>query len=994
MSDERTLGRADLARRLEGKRGRALWRTLGELARDPEVTALLQREFPGLPPMAEALAEARLGRRRLLELMGASFALGGLAACGPTTVPDEAVPYVELPPGLVPGVARRFATAVTRGGFADGVLVTHQMGRPIRVEGNPDHPASLGALDPVIQASILDLYDPDRSQTVLSGGRIASANAFVTAVTERMDALAVRGGQGLRILSGAVTSPTLAAQMTALRQRFPEMQWHRWEADGRDTLRAGATLAFGRAVDTVPHLDRAKVILAIDSDLLDAAPGHLRHARDFARRRRAAEEGDAERMSRLYAVESVPTLAGARADHRFAARPDEIERAVRALAGELGAGPSDWKDLGPGWVAAVARDLGRNEGAALVHAGPAQPAAVHALVHAINDALGAPGRTLDRIDPVEADPVDHADSLAALVRDMRAGHVDTLVMLDANPVFTAPADLGFAEALGRVPLSVHLGTHVDETAMLSAWHVPMAHVFEQWSDARAFDGTATIIQPQLRPLWAGWSPHEMLAVLGGEPRPDGYGIVRNTWMQAARERGEADAESFWTEAVRVGVVAGTAATPVDVPLSGDLAAGLPAPPHGGGGMTVLFRPDPWLGDGRHANNGWLQELPRPLTTLTWGNAALVAPATAARLGLENGRVVELTTAAGTVRAPVWLMPGHAPDCVTVPFGFGRTVAGRVGKAVGFDAFRLRSRDALWQAAVDLRRTGDTQPLAATQHHQMIEGPDVVRAGTLDEFRHDPHFAQRPEPADSLYPPVAYPRNAWAMAINLNACIGCNACTAACQAENNIAVVGKEEVLRNRQMHWIRVDTWYSGEPDAPEETFFQPMTCMHCENAPCEVVCPVAATVHDTDGLNVMVYNRCVGTRFCSNNCPYKVRRFNYFDYSHDDPRLSMSWNPDVSVRARGVMEKCTYCIQRIREARIAADRDNRPIRDGEVTTACQQACPAEAIVFGDANDPDSAVRKRKASPLDYGVLTELNTRPRTSYQARLRNPNPDIQEA
>jgi molybdopterin-containing oxidoreductase family iron-sulfur binding subunit len=987
------LSRAALARRLDGKRGRDLWRTLDELAGEPEVAALLQNEFPGLP----ALHEAKVGRRRILQLMAASFALGGLAACGQTTVPDEAVPYVEVPPGLVPGLPRTYATAVTRGGYAAGVLLVHQMGRPIKVEGNPEHPASLGATDAIGQASILDLYDPDRSQAPLRQGRITSSDAFVTALTARSGQLAARGGEGLRLLTGTVTSPTLAAQIAALRQRFPALRWHRWEADGRDAERAGATLAFGRPVDTVLNVDKANVILAVESDFLDAAPGHLRYARDFARRRRAPEEGNPDGMSRLYAVESMPTLAGARADHRFVARPDEIETAVRALAAELNAGPADWKGAGPGWAAPVARDLARNRGAALVHAGAAQRAAVHALVHAINAALGAPGGTLTYIDPVEADPVDHAGSLADLVQDMTDGKVDTLLILGVNPVFTAPADLGFGEALRRVPMSVHLGTHVDETAAACSWHVPEAHEYERWSDARAYDGTVTILQPQLRPLWGGWSPHEILAVLGGEPRPNGYAIIRDAWMQEAQRRGEANAEAFWTDSVRSGVVRDSAAKPVDVAARGDIAGQLGAPQQAppSGTLTALFRPDPWLRDGRYANNGWLQELPRPLTTLTWDNAALIAPETARRLDLDNEDLVELRTSTGSsVRAPVWITPGHAPDCVTLPFGFGRTVAGRVGKDVGFDAFRLRPRDALWQlAGLQVRKTGKKAKLASTQHHQMIEGEDVVRSGTLDEFRGNPKFAQKPDPEESLYPAWEYKRNAWAMAINLNSCIGCAACTAACQAENNIAIVGKEEVLRNRQMHWIRVDRWFAGKPEMPDEIFFQPVPCMHCENAPCEVVCPVEATVHDTDGLNVMVYNRCVGTRFCSNNCPYKVRRFNYFNYSQDDPRLALSWNPDVSVRARGVMEKCTYCIQRIREARIAADRDDRPIRDGEIKTACQQVCPTEAIVFGDRNDPDSAVNKRKASPLDYGVLTELNTRPRTTYEARLRNPNPEIAE-
>ena len=974
---------------LAGQSGRALWRSLDELSREPAVLEILRAEFPGMPD----LADARVGRRRLLELMGASFALAGLSGCGPGEEADKAIPYVTMPSGLVPGVARHFATAVTRGGYADGVLAIHQMGRPVQLEGNPDHPASLGALDPIIQASILDLYDPDRSRTVLHAGRASSTNGMVKALVDRLPALAARGGDGLRLLTGTVTSPTLDRQIAALKQHFPAMQWHRWEADGRDTVRAGSVLAFGQPVDSVLHLDRAKVILTVESDFLDSAPGHLRYARDFARRRRAAEDGRPEEMSRLYAVESSPTLAGARADHRFAVRPDEVEAVVRALAAELGAGPAEWRQGAPGWLGAIARDLSANRGAALVHAGPAQPPAVHALVHAINDALGAPGQTVSHIEPVEADPVDHAQSIKGLVADMAAGRVDTLLILGANPVFTAPADLDFAAALGKVPLSVHLGTAPDETAVLCTWHVPEAHELERWGDARAFDGTVTIQQPQVQPLWGGWSPQELLAVLDGETRPDGYSIVRQSWME--RLQGKGDSAELWADTLRMGVMPDSAAAPVSVSLLPGLADRLPpAATQPNGTLTALFRPDPWLRDGRYANLGWLQELPRPFTTLTWDNALLIAPATAQRLDLKSEDVVEVHTASGRLRAPVWLLPGHAPDCVTLPFGFGRRIVGRVGRDVGFDAFQLRTSGNLWQQpGVELRKTGESHRLAATQHHQMIDSPDVVRHATLDEFHQNPGFAKRKEPQQSLYPDYDYPRNAWGMAINLNACIGCNACTAACQGENNIAVVGKEEVLRNRQMHWIRIDTWYEGGAAAPEQTLFQPMTCMHCENAPCEVVCPVAATMHDADGLNVMVYNRCVGTRFCSNNCPYKVRRFNYFNYSGDDNRLSMSWNPDVSVRARGVMEKCTYCIQRIRNARIAADRENRPIRDGEVKTACQQACPAEAIAFGDLNDPDSAVSRRKASPLDYGVLTELNTRPRTTYEARLRNPNPELQE-
>ncbi|MBV9859390.1 MAG: Fe-S-cluster-containing hydrogenase [Alphaproteobacteria bacterium] len=963
---------------LSGSPGANWWRRLDELAEEPSFRRRVERQFPDL-----ASSSGGLDRRRLLQLMAASMALGGLAGCGRSEPANEAIPYVDNPPGSTPGETRSFASAITRDGYANGVIVTHRMARPINLAGNPDHPASLGGIDPVTQAAILGLYDPDRSSAVLNRGTISTAAAVIAALAERLARLRQRRGEGLRLLTGRVTSPTLAAQMAALQRDLPGLRWHCWDSGFRDPVRAGAALAFGRPVDTVFNLAVADVIVAVESDLLDSAPGHLAYARAFGRRRRDAARGNPP--LRLYAIESTPTLTGANADHRLVLAPARVESALRALLARVGsplAAPAGEE----AWVADVAADLVAAKGRALVHVGPEQPPVLHALGHAINEALAAPGQTLSYIEPVEANPQDQLRSLSELAEDMRAGRVDTLAVLGSNPVFTAPADFGFAEAMSRVGMSVHLGTEVDETAAHADWHLPEAHELESWRDARAFDGTVTILQPQLRPLYGGWSPHELLALLAGDVQPSGYAILRSTWQQTATQRGIADFEAFWVAAVRSGVVPDTKAVPVAVSLAGPPP---PAPAPLAAGLVALFRPDPWLRDGRYANNGWLQELPRPLTKLTWDNAVLIAPATAAARGLADGAIVELATAGGRVKAPVLILPGQAPDCVTLPLGFGRRTVGRVGLGAGFDAFALRSSTALWENPVALTAESAEYALARTDGHDRMEGRDIVRVGTLAEFRADPgHTAPAEHP--SLYPEYRYDGYAWGMAIDLGACIGCGACTAACQAENNIPIVGRDEVRRARELHWIRVDRYYRGPADAPEFVF-QPVPCMHCEHAPCEVVCPVEATMHDADGLNVMVYNRCVGTRFCSNNCPYKVRRFNFFDYAEADPRLDLAWNPDLSVRARGVMEKCTYCIQRIRGARIEADREDRAIRDGEVVTACQAACPTEAIVFGDLNDPQSAVRRRKATPLDYALLGELDTRPRTTYQKRLLNPNPAL---
>ncbi|HEX3882619.1 MAG TPA: TAT-variant-translocated molybdopterin oxidoreductase [Stellaceae bacterium] len=949
--------------------GRFWWRSLAERADDPAYLAAIAHEFP------EPQSPEGVDRRRFLQLMAASAALSGLGGC--SSLPAEhVVPRVEPLAGEEAGVPRYVATALVQQGYATGAILQHRDGRPVKLEGNPDHPASLGASDATMQAAVLDLYDPERSAAVLSGGRIVDWEKLSLLLAEKRGQWAKSGGTGLRILTGLVASPSLAAQLAALLRQYPNAAWHQWEPLSRDAVAAGATLAFGKPVEMLPRFDKADVVLAVESDAISGAPGHLAFARAFAERRRAAETGGG-RMSRVYAIEATPTLIGGAADHRFALKPAAIETALRAIAAATGAGPKEWQGSDrPGWVDAVASDLIASKGAALVHAGPEQSPAIHALVHAINRALAAPVRY---VEPVAA----AAPGIAALTGEMHQGKVETLLILGGNPVYDAPADLGFAQALGRVKLSVQLGTHADETAARVTYHVPALHAFEDWGDGRAFDGTAAIVQPQIRPLAPGHSAAEMIALVAGRQDFDARKQVRDHWRQTT----PGDFDTAWEDWLRQGTIPNTASADTPVAIRADFAAALPKP-DAASGLAVLLRPDPFLRDGAQANNGWLQELPRPLTRLAWDNAALVAPATAERLGLKSEDVVEIAADdTAKVRLPVLVLPGQAEDCVTLPLGYGRTAIGAVGRDVGVDVAKLRRAERLWETAATLHPTGETAALSMTQHQQDMAGRDIVRTRALAEAgeRHDTVAA-------SLYPPYKYDGNAWGMAISLSSCIGCGACTAACQAENNIPVVGRDQVMRGRAMHWIRVDRYWGGEPQAPDIAF-QPVPCMHCEDAPCEVVCPVGATTHDSDGLNVMVYNRCVGTRFCSNNCPYKVRRFNFYGYSGSDPRPAMAWNPDVTVRGRGVMEKCTYCIQRIRETKIAADRDDRPIADGEIVTACQQACPTQAIVFGDINDPKSAVRTRKASALDYALLEDLNTRPRTTYAARVLNRNPAIAE-
>jgi MoCo/4Fe-4S cofactor protein with predicted Tat translocation signal len=982
--------------RIAETKGPEYWRSLEELAGSEEFRKMMHREFPkGASEWLDSVS-----RRGFLKLMGASMALAGMTAC--TKQPLEPiVPYVRQPEEVIPGRPLFFATAFTLSGYASPVLVESHLYRPTKIEGNVEHPASLGGTDIFAQASILGLYDPDRSQTITYLGDVRTWGDFLNAIRGPLNVQKGLQGAGIRILTQTVSSPTLADQLNSILKLYPQARWHVYEPVNRDNVYAGAQMAFGQPVETIYKLDAADVIVSLDADFLSPGfPGQTRYARDFARRR----DPDSGKMSRLYVVESTPSATGAKADDRLAMPAWEIEGLVRTLTGSgLGINSGGFTLLTTAqtdFIASVAKDLESHRGLCVIIAGDQQPPAVHALSHLINQSLGNVGRTVFYTDPVNANPINQTESLKELVADMRAGKVDLLIILGGNPAYDSPADLGFADALRntKIPLRVHLGLYQNETAELCHWHVNEAHYLEAWGDTHAYDGTASIVQPLIAPLYNGKSAYELLSLLAGQAEATGYEIVQGYWKT---QHPGSDFDAFWRKSLHDGWIEGTAITPRNVgvkepnfPYTREFARNIK-------GTELNFRRDPSIYDGRFANNGWLQELPKPMTKMTWDNPVLISPAMAERMGLQNKDVVELELGGRKIETAVWIQAGHPDNSVTAFLGYGRRRAGRAGTGAGFDMYQIRPGETPWFTnGVNIRKTGGTYLLASTQGYQSIETPNgaerpLVRAATLDEYRREPTFAKEEEPPKelTLYPGYDYKKEpyAWGMAIDLNACVGCNNCIIACQSENNIPIVGKEQVSLGRHMHWLRVDTYYQGDRDSPK-AYFQPVPCMHCENAPCELVCPVGATVHSTEGLNDMVYNRCVGTRYCSNNCPYKVRRFNFLLFQDwDTPQYKMMRNPDVSVRSRGVMEKCTYCVQRISEHRIDSERENRKIEEGELQTACQQSCPANAIIFGNINDPNSQVSKLKAKQRNYGLLAELNTRPRTTYLAEIRNPNPEL---
>ncbi len=1007
----------ELRERLERSHGRHFWRSLEELSGDPAFEELIHREFPAF----SAEWPEGVSRRRFLQLAGASLALGGLTACT-SQPPEKIVPFVDQPENLVPGKPLFFATSLDLDGCAQPVMAESHIGRPTKIEGNPEHPASLGASDLFTQAAILGLYDPDRSQVVKQLGRISSWALFLREAQSTLSALAAFGNLRLRILTEPVSSPTLRRQIEELLAAHPAARWHQYSPANREAVYAGSKIAFGRPLQSRYRFDRAQIVLALDSDFLTQGPASVRYARDFmaGRRVHSSQEADGPRpMNRLYALESSISATGAKADHRLPIPAADFETAVLALAHLLGvpavAGISAASGLGEAeaaWLETAAEDLKRHGEASLVIAGDHCSVAVHALTHAINVHLGNLDRTVELHAPnFEIDGLG-VDSLAELTVSMQAGEVDVLILAGGNPVFDAPADLDFATALLKVPNRYRFGLYEDETSAYCQWHIPQAHDLETWGDGLSYDGTTTLRQPLIEPLYDGKSTLELFAALSEDGERSSREILEascsEAWGGDASSAEEAESfEARFRRAVHDGFLADSAPAAESALLDSSAVsrAATGISNRVTSGNAVVFRTDPTIYDGRFANNGWLQECPKPLTKLTWDNAAIVGPGMAARLGLKNEDKVAVAADGREIELPVWIQPGQPDRTVTVHLGYGRTAAGRVGNGSGSDAYRLRSSSGLWIAsgATVVKREGSI-PLASTQLHSNIEleGEEaqkrhLVRSASVEQFRKDPEFAKHLGHSSdedlSLYPPVEYNGYAWGLSIDLTSCTGCNACVVACQSENNIPVVGKEQVARGREMHWIRVDRYFEGSLDNPK-VHHQPVMCMHCEQAPCEVVCPVAATTHSSEGLNEMTYNRCVGTRYCSNNCPYKVRRFNFLLYQDfETPVAKLMRNPDVTVRSRGVMEKCTYCVQRINQARIASERERRQIRDGEIVTACQQACPTEAIVFGNINDSESRVAERKASPLDYGILEELSTRPRTTYMAELRNPNPDLDD-
>jgi molybdopterin-containing oxidoreductase family iron-sulfur binding subunit len=996
MDPRKKLDLAAVRARLEGAHGRDYWRSLDELAATPEFQDLMEREFPRQAVGWSEDEDPAKGRRNFLKLMGASLALAGLSAC--TRQPNEFImPYVRQPEDLIPGRPLFYATATTLNGIASGVLAESHEGRPTKIEGNPEHPATLGACDSFSQASVLQLYDPDRMATVTNSGEVRSWGMFYGALREILAEQKAKSGAGIRILTETVTSPTMADQLRRIRQLFPAMKWHQWEPAGPHSARAGAVTAFGQPVNTYYDLSAANVVVSIDSDFLASGPGSLRYARQFAARRRV--RGGQTAMNRLYVVEPMPTPTGTKADHRLPLRAADIEVFAGALTTAIGTGRGP--KMGENhdiykWVGEIGKDLLRNKGASLVIVGEYQPPEVHALAHAMNVSLGNVGKTVFYTDPIEANPVDQVASLQDLVKDLDAGAVDLLLIVGGNPVFNAPVELGLRDRIAKARMRAHLNLYDDETSRACQWRLPETHYLEAWGDARAFDGTATIQQPLIQPLYGGKSAYEVLQMFTDQPEMGGRETVKAYW---ASQHTGVDLDAWWRRAVHDGVVANTAFPTKEPALRGENIAGPARSPRLGGKLEVIFRPDPAIYDGRFANNGWLQEMPRPITKLTWDNAAIVSPGTAHILGVDTGDMLQLTYQGRSLRAPAWIQPGHVDGAVTLHLGYGRTRAGRAGTGIGFNPYGLRTAKALWHdGGLDAKKVAGSYEFATTQNeHTLDTRRHIFRAGDIEDYKKNPESvhagSEDPPRGLTLYPEWKYEGHAWGMAIDLTSCTGCSACVVACQAENNIAVVGKDQVRRGRAMHWLRVDSYYKGEINDPEIDN-QPVTCMQCENAPCELVCPVQATNHSSEGLNDMVYNRCVGTRYCSNNCPYKVRRFNFYLYSdYETPSLKLLHNPDVTVRSRGVMEKCTYCVQRINSAKIDAEKEGRKVRDGEIQTACQATCPTEAIIFGDVNDPNSRVSKMKAEKLNYGMLADLNTRPRTTYLAELRNPNPEIGE-
>ncbi len=993
--------------------GKTYWRSLEQIEDSPEFRKFAEDEFPeGTLDLPDGMS-----RRKFLSLMGASFALAGLAGCRRPV--EKIIPYVVAPEEIVPGIPKYYSSALPFGLDTYGVVVENHEGRPTKIEGNPNHPSTLGKSNTWLQASLLEMYDPDRLQSVRYKSTESRLKDFAIAWKNIAESLKDSKGKGLAILTESISSPSFDRLKKHFMSIYPGANWATWEPISDESIFNGINLATGKEYHPVYHFEKAKIILSLDSDFLQTESNSIRHTADFSSGRRILSEK--EDMNRLYVAENALSVTGGMADHRYRINHRLIGAFAAAIALELKSqgikvsGVHLLKSynnhsFNQHWINTVVSDLVKNKKQSLVVCGRNQPPSVHAVVFAINTALRNIGKTVEYF-PAKKETRPNTNSFAALTQSMQQGEVSTLILLGGNPVYNAPANLKFSDALKKVPQSFHLTSHFNETSQFADWTIHRSHALESWGDTRMVDGTQSIIQPQIEPLFGSINSLEFLSALiqADGTIPKGYDIVQETWKNILGD----NFSKKWEKTLHDGVQTSGFKKPKKPVLSRIMLENTfkKRPFKTSSSLELVFKTSPSVFDGRFANNGWLQECPNPVTKLTWGNAAFISHSTAKDLNVKNRDVISIQNGGESLNLPVWIMPGHADNSISVELGYGRTIAGRVGNGVGANAYAIRHTASLWSIEnISVSKTGKKELLACTQDHHGLDTeklaadaiqerlPAIFREATLEEYKHSPDFVKdhdSPLPLVSLWDEVSYESNPqWGMTVDLNLCTGCNACTVSCQSENNIPIVGKEEVEKGREMHWMRMDRYYSGDMDNPEMVV-QPINCQHCEMAPCEQVCPVAATTHSEDGLNGMTYNRCVGTRYCANNCPYKVRRFNYFNLTKDLPEIvQMAQNPDVTVRFRGVMEKCTFCVQRINQGKILAKNEKRELIDGDITSACQQSCPTDAIIFGDVSNSNSQVSKAKSQNRNYALLGELNVQPRVTYLAKIRNPHPELDKA
>lgn len=1001
------------------------WKSLNELAQNEEYKKFEEREF------AENATELtdQVSRRSFLRVMGASIALAGFASCRKPV--QKIMPYARQPEDLVLGEPHFYATAMPFQDTVTGLIVENNEGRPTKLEGNEEHPSSGGRTNIYHQAGILSMYDPDRSRSPQRDGESVSKDDFISFASDHFS----DRNRSVLFISEGNSSPTYHRLKDQILTEFSGAEWVTYEPFGEDNAIEGTQMAFGSRLRTVNHFDEADLVISLDDDFMSPY-GHknsVENAYKTTQRRKVTSTDD--EMSRIYIVENAYTTTGSYADHRMKLKSSEIEAFTFALAGRLAgrvSGLSAFDGVNNDfsnhdWVDRLAQELLDHRGNAVVTAGQDHSPAMHAAVAAINAALDNAGNTVTYHELPYRDDRNEREAFSNAVSEMQAGRFDTVVLVGTNPIFTAPADLGFADALANVDTRIHLAEYIDETSRVCNWHVNRAHFLEAWGDGLSYTGHRSVIQPQILPLFDGLSEVELLATILNGEESSGYDLVQETWEEYL----DGDFTRAWEVVLHDGLDENSGFDTASVSISGNLGSEIQAHLNESpvSGMEINIRPDATLFDGRFANNGWLQELPEPMTKITWDNVALMSPATAESLGLPSERsfrgnsvpTIRISAGGESIEIAAWIQPGHADDSITLTVGYGRENVGRVADGVGIDTYPLRTSQAMLFQGADVEATGSSYEIACVQDHYSLEGRDMIRTANMDEYRENPEFAsfksfhgfevpgmKEAERAGTAhqgpvslfteqYGPDHEPQ--WGMAIDLNACFGCGVCTIACQAENNIPVIGKREVGRRRIMHWIRTDRYFEGDQDNPK-VYHQPVPCMHCELAPCEQVCPVAATTHSDDGMNQMTYNRCIGTRYCANNCPFKVRRFNFFNYAKeylttgDDPEIiQMAMNPDVTVRFRGVIEKCSYCVQRVNKAKIKSriETGSKKPADGSVKTACQQACPANAITFGDLTDENSEVSQHKMNERNYVMLEEMNVRPRTSYLAKLRNTNSEL---